>query len=172
MIRHYVTAASAVGFLLSGLGCSATAPAMSQGVLSSIHQKALEKATLRAMEQAGVSSDQFGTKKLSLTMADVREGDMGNQHVARVATDQFTAVSAGLGSSAEAEPLTCQLLMAGVDVGHGQFLFWRWIHTKAEVALRIKYQGESGPLEKEGSGMAVYEQSWFLGLGPSEKWKE
>lgn len=174
MARSFVFCLLATGSQLMLMGCSTSMPTAPAGVLSVVHQKALEFAAKRAMEQAQVTSERFGTKPVYVTFSNVQETDLGKQHVVRVITDQFGKVSGGLKAKPEAnaEAIECQILLAGVDTSSGSIAGISWIDTKAEVGLRLKCDGQGGPVEKEGTGAAVYQQSWVLGFGPSEKWKQ
>lgn len=153
-------------------GCQATIPTIPHGVLSTIHQKCLARAAERALDQADVTRDTLGKQKVFLTLEQAPDTDLGKQHVRRVVHDRFRSDSAGLvesGATADRQ-VTCQILLAGVDVTQGALLGFRWLDTKAEVQLRVTSGGDAVH-ENNGTGTAVYRQLWWLGIGPTEKLK-
>jgi len=155
------------------VGCQATLPTTPHGVLSTIHQKTLELAAERAMDQAGISTAKYGAQKLCIRFEEVQASDLGKQHVRRVVSDRFQTLAGGIveqPTDADRE-IVCSVLLAGVDVTRGSFFGFEWLDTKAEVQLRIKDAGGATPTETEGAGTAKYSQVWWLGIGPSESLK-
>ena len=162
-----------LAMLVVATGCQATIPTTPSGVLSTIHQKTLELAAERAMDQAEVSTDRLGPHKLYIKFQEVQDTDLGKQHVRRIIEDRLRTCSAGLVEDPEeaGRDITCQVLLAGVDVSQGAFFGFSWLDTKAEVQLRFQESSGGGTTEKEGTGTAKYRQLWWIGIGPSEKLK-
>lgn len=155
-------------------GCTETLPTPPSGILSVIHQKTLKKATDRALDQAKVTSEQYGKSKVQLTF-DLRDAnpDLGKQHVKSVIAARFRTAAAEVASNADADalPILCQILLAGADISTGECFGFRWVDTKAEVQLRIIEKDPDKPAQREGTGVATYNQTWWLGMGPWEKLK-
>ena len=155
------------------VGCQATVPTTPSGVLSTIHQKTLELAAKRALDQAGITTEKYGAMRLSVRFEEVQDQDLGKQHVRRVITDRLQgAAQAIVDQPPKADrSLVCYVLLAGVDVSQGAFFGFSWIDTKAEVQLRFQEIGGATSTQTEGAGTAKYSQVWWLGIGPSESLK-
>jgi len=153
------------GSLLALAGCQATAPTAPSGVLSVIHQKALERATHQAVEATALCLPEGQ----GIALAPVDGNDLGKKYVAQVLEGRFPLSATSAGDAANTG-VTCQILLAGVDVTTSGFLFVRTVRTNAEVQLRFR-DPASDPCNKEGTGTASYNQTWIFGLGPSVKWE-
>jgi hypothetical protein len=162
-----------IPLMLVASGCTTTMPVGGTGVLSSYQQKALNLATQRAIDQAGIDAKFLGNEKLYVDIKGVGSADLGKQHVsgrilsilankgANIVDDKSTADSV----------LVCNLNLAGVDTQVGPTLLGRKIDTKADVGLEFKKGQGPQVIQKNGTGTALFHQEWFLGFGPSESLK-
>ena len=153
-------------------GCSATRPTGSTGVLSSIQQKALNLATERAIQRAygNVDTSPLKGKKIYIDIGTVGAADLGRQHVNTQISPLLQNMGLKIVNSRDLSDSTiaCDLNIAGVDTRYGDFLFWRWIDTIAEVDLALDNPRNGNTGKLKGNGIAKFHQGWFLGIGPSE----
>jgi hypothetical protein len=169
-VSRMTLALGAILLMFVASGCTATMPVGGTGVLSSYQQKALNLATQRAIDQAGIDANFLGNEKLYVDIKGVGSADLGKQHVsgrilsilgdkgANIVEDKSTADSV----------LVCSLNLAGVDTQVGPTLFGRKIDTKADVGLEFKKEQGPQVIKKNGTGTALFHQEWFFGFGPSE----
>jgi hypothetical protein len=150
-------------------GCSATRPSESAGVLSSIQQKTLNLATVRAIQQANLDLSQLKGKDIYLDVGVVGSADLGKQHVAAQIPSLLQSEELKIVSSKDAASSTikCNMNIAGVDTRYGDFLFWRWVDTIAEVEMVFEVPRDGNSEKRKGDGTAKFHQGWFLGFGPS-----
>ena len=156
-------------------GCSTTeiTPPTNVGVLSAMHQRALNAATVRAIEQAGIDEFFLGIEKIYLDVKAVGAADLGKQHVAGAVLAELDTLGAHLlDDPTQADStVSCFINVAGTDPDEGEFLFWRWKEVKADVQLSFKKTTGQVAIKKQGVGTATYNETWFLGLGPETKIK-
>jgi len=143
------------------------------GLLSAMHQRALNAATVRAIKQAGVDEFFLGPEKIYVDVKAVGAADLGKQHVAgAVLAELDTLGTHSVDDPAQADStVSCFINVAGTDPGEGEFLFWKWKKVKADVELSFKKTTGQVVIKKQGVGKATYNETWFLGLGPERKIK-
>lgn len=171
---HLALGACVALLLSAGAGCQSTAPTIPQGVLSTIHQKALALSTDRAIEQAGMTVEELGGHTVYIDVKEPEsDANLAKHHVRTRVIERLSDMSGQVAQTpgASQKQVACVIDLAGVDITDGGFLFSDWITTKAEVHLRFNIDGPEGHAERQGTGIAHYEQSWFLGIGPSEELK-
>lgn len=64
-------------------------PQSNVGVLSAMHQRALNAATVKAVEQAGVDEMFVGSESIYLDIKAMSSADLGKQHVSGAVTLEF-----------------------------------------------------------------------------------
>jgi len=148
-------------------GCQSTLPAGPAGVLSVIQQKTLDLAAKKAIAKAHVSPEQVRTKGLRVRAAEADGSDVGKNFVAGVVKDHLQGMDSGE-PPAGLRDLDYQVVLAGVDISAGGFLFVKSVTTQAEVQLRFR-DAAANPAITEGTGTAKHKQTWLFGLGPSVK---
>jgi hypothetical protein len=162
--------------MLGALGCESEPKLMSPtavGVLSAMHQRALNVATTRAIEQAGIDEEFLGPGKTSVEVKSVGAADLGKQHVSGAVMAELDTMGARLvDDPALADSvISCFINVAGTDPDEGEFLFWKWKEVKADVQLTFSKASGAAVIKKQGVGAAVYNETWFLGMGPETKIK-
>jgi len=162
-------------FIVTVNGCSTTEipPPTNVGVLSAMHQRALNAATIRAIEQAGIDELFLGPEKIYVDVKAVGAADLGKQHVMGAVLAELDTLGARLiDDPAQADStVSCFINVAGTDPDEGKFLFWKWKEVKADVELSLKKTTGQVMIKKQGVGTARYNETWFLGLGPERKIK-
>jgi hypothetical protein len=161
--------------IIALVGCSTVKvqPPTNVGVLSAMHQRALNAATVRAIEQAGISELLAGSEKIYIDVKAVGAADLGKQHV----TGSVLAEMENMGASVVKDPsqanstVTCHINVAGTDPSDGEFLFWKWKEVKADVELDFTKTTGQKVIKKQGVGKATYNETWFFGFGPETKIK-
>jgi len=163
-------------YIVTVSGCSSTEPPRPTskiGVLSATHQRALNAATVRAIEQAGVDEFFLGPEKIYVDVKAVGAADLGKQHVAGAVLAELDTLGAhSVNDPAQADTtVSCFIHVAGMDPSEGEFLFWKWKEVKADVELSFKKTTDQIATKKQGVGKATYNETWFLGMGPERKIK-
>lgn len=162
-------------FIAAAGGCSTTEilPPPNVGVLSAMHQRALNAATARAIERAGIDEGFLGPEKVYVDVKAVGAADLGKQHVTGAVLAELETLGAHLvDDPTQADStISCFINVAGTDPGEGEFLFWKWKEVKADVELSFKKTTGQVVIKKQGVGTATYNETWFLGLGPKTKIK-
>jgi hypothetical protein len=167
----FVSLASLV--IMTAAGCSTTKilPPTNVGVLSAMQQRALNEATVRAVEQAGINEFFLGSDKIYIDVKAVGAADLGKQHV----TGAVLAELETIGATTVKDParansiVSCFINVAGTDPADGEFLFWKWKDVKADVQLSFTKTTGQIVIKKQGVGKATYSETWFLGFGPETK---
>lgn len=141
------------------------------GVLSAMHQRALNTATVRAIEQAGIDELFLGSEKIYIDVKAVGPADLGKQHVAGAVIDELDTIGATIVDDPNASDSTvsCFINVAGTDPDEGELLFWRWKKVKADVELSFTKATSQKIIKKQGVGTATYNETWFFDLGPETK---
>ena len=176
-LRERFTKAALVSLIFLSMvalaGCSTTEmlPPSNIGVLSAMHQRALNAATARAIEQAGVDEEFLGPGNVFLDIKAVGAADLGKQHVNGTVMAELDTLGARiLDSPARADAtISCFINVAGTDADDGEFLFWKWEEVKADVVLSFSKTTGRQVIKKQGVGTATYNETWFLGFGPETK---
>lgn len=162
-------------FIVAAAGCSTTEilPSTNVGVLSAMHQRALNVATARAIEQAGIDESFLGPGKIYVDVKAVGAADLGKQHVTGAVLAELDTLGAHfLDDPTQADStISCFINVAGTDPDEGEFLFWKWEEVKADVELSFKKTTGQKVVKKQGVGVATYNETWFLGFGPETKIK-
>ena len=162
-------------FILATAGCSTTEilPPSNVGVLSAMHQRALNVATARAIERAGIDENFLGPGKVYVDVKAVGAADLGKQHVrGAVIAELDTIGQIMLDNPSQADSLiSCYIHVAGTDPDEGAFLFWKWESVKADVELSFSKTAGRKVIKKQGVGTATYSETWFLGFGPETRIK-
>jgi len=161
--------------IMTAAGCSTVEvqPPTNVGVLSAMHQRALNAATVRAIEQAGVDEFFVGSEKIYIDVKAVGAADLGKQHVTGSVLSELETI----GASTVKDPagadstIACFIHVAGTDPGEGEFLFWKWKTVKADVELNFTKATGQKVIKKQGVGKATYSETWFFGFGPETKIK-
>jgi len=166
----------AVLFIMGAAGCATNVevtPQVSVGVLSAMHQRALNAATTRAIEQAGINEDFVAPEKVYVEVKAVGAADLGKQHVSGAVLSELDTLGAVIvdDPTAADSTVTCFIHVAGTDPDEGEFLFWRWKEVKADVELSFAKTVGQKVIKKRGVGTAKYNETWFLGFGPETKIK-
>lgn len=176
--RRFVKAVAfcSMALLVVAAGCGTTvevSPATNVGVLSAMHQRALNAATVRAIEQAGVDEYFLGSGKVYLDVKAVGAADLGKQHVSGAVLAELDTLGAVIldDPTKAASTVHCFIHVAGTDPEEGEFLFWKWKEVKADVELGFSKVTAQKVMKKQGVGKATYSESWFLGIGPETKIK-
>jgi hypothetical protein len=167
---------SIVLFIMGGAGCATKTeilPPTNVGVLSAMHQRALNAATTRAIEQAGIDESFLGPEKVYLDVKAVGAADLGKQHVSGAVLSELDTLGAVVvdDPSAADSTVSCLIHVAGTDPDKGEFLFWKWKEVKADVELSFAKTIGQKVIKKRGVGTATYNETWFLGFGPETKIK-
>jgi hypothetical protein len=176
LIRMVVVLSVVLFLLAAGTGCATNVevtPQVTAGVLSAMHQRALNAATTRAVEQAGIDEDFMASEKIYIEVKAVGAADLGKQHVSGAVLSELDTLGAViLDDPARADStVTCLIHVAGTDPGDGEFLFWKWKEIKADVELSFNKTAGQKVIKKRGVGTATYSETWFLGFGPETKIK-
>lgn len=162
-------------FVVAAGGCSTTEvlPPTNVGVLSAMHQRAMNAATVRAIEQAGIDEDFLGPGRIYIDVKAVGSADLGKQHVSGAILAELDALGAHiLEDPAQADStIYCFINVAGTDPADGKFLFWKWEEVKADVELSFSKTTGLKVIKKQGVGTATYKETWFFGMGPETKIK-
>ena len=150
------------GVLLLGFsGCTSKQTPHTTGVLSTIQQETLTNATDEAIANAGLPEKSFNTlfgkRAVHVTFDPIADSDLGRKHVAGIVQDRVRTMSGGL--DPDGKNLHCVVLLAGVDVSGTNLGVYHSRITKADVRLRLEYDGK----QYEGEGDAQYEQKWLVG---------
>ena len=171
-----ITVSLVLLYIMTVSGCSSTEPPRPTSkiaVLSAMHQRALNAATVRAIEKAGVDEFFLGPEKIYIDVKAVGAADLGKQHVAGAILAELDTLGARpVNDPAQADStVSCFIHVAGMDPGEGEFLFWKWKEVKADVELSFNKTIGRLTTKKKGVGKATYNETWFLGLGPERKIK-
>ena len=163
-------------FILAAAGCETTQHVVAQtkvGVLSAMHQRALNAATVRAIEQAGIDAGFLGPGKIYVDVKAVGAADLGKQHVSGAVQSELDTLAAQIvDDQAQADSTISYFInVAGTDPDKGAFLLWNWKEVKADVELSFKKTTGQEVVSKRGVGAATYRETWFLGMGPETKIK-
>lgn len=178
LIERFVRAVilSAPLLLVTATGCSTNVevmPPVSVGVLSAMHQRALNAATARAIEQAGINEDFVAPQRIYVDVKAVGAADLGKQHVSGAVLSELDTLGAVIvdDPTTADSTVSCFIHVAGTDPDEGEFLLWKWKEVKADVELSFTKTAGQKVIKKQGVGKATYNETWFIGLGPETKIK-